>query len=53
MIEDETYYWVVSRYIHLNPYRAGMVEHPGQSALPAGSLRFVMSVRGIGEAIEF
>jgi REP-associated tyrosine transposase len=30
LIEDETYYWVVSRYIHLNPYRAGMVEHPGQ-----------------------
>src|SRR6185437_12569599 len=30
MIEDETYYWVVSRYIHLNPVRAGLVAHPAQ-----------------------
>ena len=28
MIEDETYYWVVSRYIHLNPVRAGLVTRP-------------------------
>jgi REP element-mobilizing transposase RayT len=28
MIEDETYYWTVSRYIHLNPVRAGLVERP-------------------------
>jgi hypothetical protein len=28
MIEDESYYWVVSRYIHLNPVRAGLVERP-------------------------
>ena len=25
MIEDESYYWTVSRYIHLNPVRAGLV----------------------------
>ncbi len=25
MIEDEAYYWTVSRYIHLNPVRAGLV----------------------------
>jgi REP element-mobilizing transposase RayT len=24
MIEDESYYWTVSRYIHLNPVRAGV-----------------------------
>ena len=28
MIENETYYWTVSRYIHLNPVRAGLVERP-------------------------
>ena len=28
MIEDDSYYWAVSRYIHLNPVRAGMVERP-------------------------
>ncbi len=28
MIEDEGYYWTVSRYIHLNPVRARLVEHP-------------------------
>ncbi len=32
MIEDETYYWTVSRYIHLNPVRAKLVEHPSQWA---------------------
>ena len=30
MIEDESYYWTVSRYIHLNPVRAGMVTRPEQ-----------------------
>lgn len=30
MIEDESYYWTVSRYIHLNPVRAGLVERPEQ-----------------------
>jgi hypothetical protein len=28
MIEDETYYWTVSRYIHLNPVRAALVARP-------------------------
>ncbi|WP_435005378.1 REP-associated tyrosine transposase [Tundrisphaera lichenicola] len=28
MIEDESYYWTVSRYIHLNPVRAGLVPRP-------------------------
>ena len=28
MIEVETYYWTVSRYIHLNPVRAGLVARP-------------------------
>jgi REP element-mobilizing transposase RayT len=30
MIEDESYYWTVSRYIHLNPVRAGLVARPEQ-----------------------
>jgi hypothetical protein len=30
MIEDESYYWTVSRYIHLNPVRAGLVNRPEQ-----------------------
>jgi REP element-mobilizing transposase RayT len=30
MIEDESYYWAVSRYIHLNPVRAGLVQRPEQ-----------------------
>ena len=28
MIEDERDYWTVSRYIHLNPVRAGLAAHP-------------------------
>jgi len=37
MIEDESYYWTVSRYIHLNPVRAGLVARPedwGWSSYP-------------------
>jgi hypothetical protein len=28
LVEDDTYFWAVSRYIHLNPVRAGLVDHP-------------------------
>jgi REP element-mobilizing transposase RayT len=28
LVEDETYLWVVTRYVHLNPVRARLVEHP-------------------------
>ncbi len=28
LLEDETYLWTVTRYLHLNPVRAGTVEHP-------------------------
>jgi putative transposase len=28
LVEDETYLWTVTRYAHLNPVRAGLVEHP-------------------------
>ena len=28
IVEDESYYWVVSRYVHLNPVRAGVVQRP-------------------------
>ncbi len=37
LVEDESYYWAVSRYIHLNPVRAGLVERPehwGWSSYP-------------------
>jgi putative transposase len=33
LVEDESYFWAVSRYVHLNPMRAGLVERPGVSAL--------------------
>ena len=32
LVEDETYLWVLTRYIHLNPVRAGMVPRPEQWA---------------------
>ena len=28
LVEDETYLWTVTRYVHLNPVRAGLVDHP-------------------------
>jgi putative transposase len=28
LVEDETYLWTVTRYVHLNPVRAHLVEHP-------------------------
>ena len=28
LVEDGTYLWPVTRYVHLNPVRAGLVEHP-------------------------
>lgn len=28
LIEDESYFWTVSRYLHLNPVRAKLVSHP-------------------------
>mgnify|MGYP001812934422 FL=1 len=28
LVEDDTYFWAVSRYLHLNPVRAGLVDHP-------------------------
>ena len=31
MIEDESYYWTVSRYIHLNPVRAGLWCSPART----------------------
>ncbi len=32
LMEDETYLWPVTRYVHLNPVRAGMVDHPAEWA---------------------
>ena len=29
LVENESYLWTVTRYVHLNPVRAGIVEHPG------------------------
>jgi REP element-mobilizing transposase RayT len=28
LVEDESYLWTVTRYLHLNPVRARLVEHP-------------------------
>ncbi len=28
LVEDETYLWVLTRYVHLNPVRAGLVDAP-------------------------
>jgi REP element-mobilizing transposase RayT len=28
LVEDETYLWSVTRYVHLNPVRAGLAAHP-------------------------
>src|SRR5271154_6040845 len=28
LVEDETYLWNVTRYVHLTPARAGLVERP-------------------------
>jgi putative transposase len=28
LVEDETYLWTVTRYVHLNPIRARLVQHP-------------------------
>ena len=28
LVEDESYLWTVTRYVHLNPVRARMAEHP-------------------------
>jgi REP element-mobilizing transposase RayT len=30
LVEDDTYFWSVSRCIHLNPVRAGLVDHPAE-----------------------
>jgi REP element-mobilizing transposase RayT len=30
LVEDETYLWTVTRYVHLNPVRARLVEHPAE-----------------------
>jgi len=32
LVEDESYLWSVTRYVHLNPVRAGLVEHPREWA---------------------
>ena len=31
LVEDETYLWTVTRYVHLNPVRGLLVDHPGIS----------------------
>ena len=28
LVEDETYLWVLTRYVHLNPVRAGLSATP-------------------------
>ena len=40
LVEDETYLWTVTRYVHLNPVRAGLVEtrRPGPGRVILGML---------------
>jgi hypothetical protein len=50
MIEDESDYWTVSRYIPLNPVRAGLVAGPEQwawSSYPGDAVR--KKRRGVSE----
>jgi hypothetical protein len=42
LVEGETYLWTVTRYVHLNPVRARLVEHPrawGWSSYPGYARR--------------
>ncbi len=42
LVEDETYLWAVTRYVHLNPVRAKIMEHPaawGWSSYPGYARR--------------
>jgi REP element-mobilizing transposase RayT len=59
LIEDESYYWTVSRYIHLNPVRARLVARPEQWAwwslpglCPFASALFLGGPRGTSGGME-
>lgn len=44
LVEDESYAWTLSRYIHLNPVRAKMVKRPENHAW--SSYRYFLRARG-------
>ncbi|MBL7132529.1 MAG: transposase [Phycisphaerae bacterium] len=47
LVEKDYHYWELSRYIHLNPVRAGIVTRP--DAYPWGSCREYLGVRDVPE----
>jgi len=47
LVERSYHYWELSRYIHLNPVRAGLVARPEDWQW--GSCRFYFSTRGVPE----
>ena len=51
LVEDESYAWTLSRYIHLNPVRAGMVKRPEQHAW--SSYRHFLNARGAPDWLDW
>ena len=51
LIEDESYAWTLSRYIHLNPFRAKMVKRPEDHRW--GSYRHFLNSRGAPEWLDW
>jgi REP element-mobilizing transposase RayT len=51
LVENESYAWTLSRYIHLNPYRAKMVKRPQDYGW--GSYRYFLDPRGAPEWLDW
>ena len=51
LVEERYHYWELSRYIHLNPVRAGLVADA--AAFPWGSCRFYFNRRGAPDWLEW
>lgn len=51
LVEDESYLWTLSRYIHLNPVRAKMVQRPEEH--PWSSYRFYLRSRGAPDWLDW
>ena len=50
LVEEQYHYWELSRYIHLNPVRAGLAEDA--VAYPWGSCRFYFDKRGAPDWLD-
>lgn len=51
LVEDESYAWTLSRYIHLNPVRAGIVKRPQHHAW--SSYRYFLQSRGVPDWLDW